>query len=253
MKVSLMALIGLGFVLGARHSIDWDHIAAISDFIGVEEDKRKGFKLSLSYVLGHETVNLLLGLLAVLIGHNLPNWIDGVMERVVGTTLLVLGLWLIIVLVQNRKAPVMISRWRLLFIAIKRLGHYLADKATGKPHSHRYDGAGDIGARGAYGIGFLHGIGGETATQILLFMTAAGAGTLAIGISAVFSFIIGLFLAQLLMIIILILGYAKIAKSPKIYNGIALLTAAYSLVIGIYFITGRSNSLPSLTAFLGHI
>lgn len=48
MNTELFALIGLGFTLGARHAIDWDHIAAITDFISAEGNKRKGFFLSLS-------------------------------------------------------------------------------------------------------------------------------------------------------------------------------------------------------------
>jgi multisubunit Na+/H+ antiporter MnhF subunit len=75
-------------------------------------------------------------------------------------------------------------------------------------------------------------------------MTAAGAGTVALGISTVIAFIVGLFLAQLLIALFLLAGYARVARSPKIYNGVAFLTSLYSLLVGAVFLVGKSNILP---------
>lgn len=36
-----LALIVLGFVLGLRHGIDWDHIAAITDITSRQSETRK--------------------------------------------------------------------------------------------------------------------------------------------------------------------------------------------------------------------
>jgi high-affinity nickel permease len=243
MSIGFLGLIGLGLVLGARHSIDLDHIAAITDFLGAEEGKKKGFTLSLFYILGHELVNLVLGLVAVLIGHNLPAWIDNIMERVVGLLLVMLGAWVLVILFNNRYKPVMISRWKLLFMGMRKLYHKLSSRVF-KKHQHHEELSWDIGPKSAFGIGILHGIGGETGSQVLLFMTAAGAGTVALGISTVIAFIVGLFLAQLLIALFLLAGYARVARSPKIYNGVAFLTSLYSLIVGAVFLVGKSNILP---------
>lgn len=45
----------------------------------------------LGTALGHGTFITVLGVLAVLVGVFLPVWLDGVMERAVGITLLILG------------------------------------------------------------------------------------------------------------------------------------------------------------------
>ena len=126
----LLSLMLLGFALGLRHGIDWDHIAAITDITGsvvttdeAEElyqagnqgavsnsegpaqmtltkpvvrrkrrrEVREGFFLATMYALGHASLVVLLGLLALWLGAILPNWIDPIMERLVGVTLIILG------------------------------------------------------------------------------------------------------------------------------------------------------------------
>lgn len=112
----------LGFVLGLRHGIHWDHIAAITDItssvvtteeatghmVAVEADgtaaavsggrfgtrwheTRRGFVLATLYALGHACVVIVLGLLAIWAGTILPAWIDPLMKAVVGATLVLLG------------------------------------------------------------------------------------------------------------------------------------------------------------------
>src|SRR5207248_1652198 len=44
----------------------------------------------------------------------------------------------------------------------------------------------------AFGVGMLHGIGGETPTQILIFVTAAGVGGRGTGVVLLGAFLIGL-------------------------------------------------------------
>ncbi len=237
----------MGFTLGARHAIDWDHIAAITDFISAEGNKRKGFFLSLYYIVGHAVVNLLIGILAITIGQSLPEWVNGVMERIVGATLLALGLWLIIMIVQNKQNPVLINRWALLLSGLQKTYRWLVATITGQPAKSSVSALISLNPSSACGIGVLHGIGGETATQILLFTTAAGAGTLALGLIAVLAFIAGLFVSQLLLVIILLTGYDKALTSPRIYTGLAVTTSLYSIAVGLLFLTGASDLLPPLT------
>src|SRR5438445_12698843 len=78
------------FLFGFRHGIDWDHIAAITDITGSQDDRRKSVEFGTLYALGHALVVLVLGLIAVLIGEKLPGSVHNVMARVVGVTLLVL-------------------------------------------------------------------------------------------------------------------------------------------------------------------
>lgn len=114
MVTGALALAFGGFVLGLRHGVDWDHIAAITDItnsvVTTEEatehmvalsaggaaaafpgkrsgtrwhETRWGFGLATLYALGHASVVIALGLLAIWAGTILPAWIDPIMEAVV--------------------------------------------------------------------------------------------------------------------------------------------------------------------------
>lgn len=247
MNIELFTLIGLGFALGARHAIDWDHIAAITDFISAEDNKRKGFFLSLYYIVGHALINLLLGILAITLGQSLPGWVDGVMERIVGATLVGLGIWLILMIIKNKQNPIVVNRWALLFFGLQKLYQWVVAKITGKPTKIKVNTISNLGPGSACGIGVLHGIGGETATQILLFTTAASVGTVTLGLTAVLAFIAGLFVSQLTIVTILLVGYSKALTNPKIYTWLTVASSLYSIAVGLLFLTGASDQLPPLT------
>ncbi len=80
-------------VLGVRHGLDWDHLSAIADLVGVPGQRtRRSVGLALWYCLGHGTVILVLGLLVGVVGLHLPPELDRVSEVVVGATLVLMGL-----------------------------------------------------------------------------------------------------------------------------------------------------------------
>ena len=44
------------FLFGFRHGIDWDHIAAITDIAGSQDDRRSAMFFGTLYALGHALV-----------------------------------------------------------------------------------------------------------------------------------------------------------------------------------------------------
>ena len=53
-------------VLGFRHGLDYDHIAAITDISSVQAKARDAMRYGLLYVTGHATTVAVLGSMAVL-------------------------------------------------------------------------------------------------------------------------------------------------------------------------------------------
>src|SRR5207248_6309787 len=107
---------GFGIVLtalwlGFQHGIDWDHIAAITDITSSQEERRQSLLFGTLYALGHALVILVLGALAVLVGEHLPSGIDKIMERIVGVTLLLLGVYLFYSLFRHGRDFRLRSRW----------------------------------------------------------------------------------------------------------------------------------------------
>ena len=206
---------GLGFGLlvtafwfGFRHGIDWDHIVAITDITSSQEDRRRAIVFGTRYVLGHAAVVLILGVLAIVAGDRLPSSVDEVMGRVVGVTLVLLGVYVFVSLVRHGRDFRLRSRWMLIFDGIRRGARWVRSRAMngergavtvadpegtstdparwhhghhGRPghHHHKHpepEAFMNYGRGTAFGVGMLHGIGAETPTQVVIFLTAAGAG-----------------------------------------------------------------------------
>ncbi len=138
------------FTFGLRHGIDWDHLAAITDFSAAAERPRRSLFLSTAYVIGHALVVLVLGILAVAFAERLPSAVDSVMERVVGVTLLALGLSVLVALIRDRGRFRMRSRWMLVIGVLRRVTARLRRPAGGTTdvvviehdHPHDHDGPG---------------------------------------------------------------------------------------------------------------
>ena len=102
------------------------------------------------YAVGHGLVVFALGAAAILFAAQLPPSIDTVMERVVGATLIALGLYVGVALIRQRRDFRMRSRWMLLFAGVRRA--VLWATRVRQPvivevihdHVHDHDRAGDL-------------------------------------------------------------------------------------------------------------
>jgi high-affinity nickel-transport protein len=112
-------LLVASFWFGFRHGIDWDHIAAITDITSSQDERRRSIVFGTLYVVGHAVVVFALGVIAILIGHELPESVDAAMGRVVGVTLIVLGVYVFWSLIRHGREFRMRSRWMLVFAGIR--------------------------------------------------------------------------------------------------------------------------------------
>ena len=291
MLAGLFALISLGFVLGLRHGIDWDHIAAITDITSstvtnkeAEADgqvlavtaggpglnlavplfgqsskwreTRQGLFLATMYALGHATLVVLLGLLAIWLGAILPEWIDPLMERIVGVTLLVLGIYIFYSIWRYGRSFQLRSRWMLVFVLIGRGWHWLQHKLSGHPLSHHHDHRDEVaqyGWKAAFGIGVIHGVGAETGSQALLLASAAGATTAITGTLLLMAFTAGLLVSNTLVAVFSLMSFVSTSTKRNIYVAIGILAGIFSLVVGLFFLTGMGSELPDLQEILNGV
>lgn len=262
---------------GLRHGIDWDHIVAITDIAATQESKRRGVFVGTLYVLGHASVVILLGVGAIALGATVPGWLDDVAGRIVGVTLVALGLVVLVTLVLERGSFRARSRWMILFDMSRRIfssrsgsvahshkhvaaesGHHdgtedLTDGASrvaAPTHSHKHvhGGGADYTNKGAVGIGAIHGIGAETPTQVVVFLAAASAGGVAAGLAVLLTFVVGLVIANSLITFASVFGFASATKKQSVQIGLGVFTAAMSIGIGVLFLTGADGALPAFFA-----
>lgn len=131
---------GAALVFGFRHGFDWDHLAALTDLTGSQSRPRRSMWLATLYALGHAAMVVVLGVAAILFAERVPAAADFAMERLVGASLIALGIWIVWTAVRTRGAPPLRSRWMLLIGAAKRLleRHRQAEEVVIE-HSHPHD------------------------------------------------------------------------------------------------------------------
>jgi high-affinity nickel-transport protein len=226
------------FVFGFRHGIDWDHLAALADITNVERDRRRAMRLSACYVVGHAVIILALGIAAIAFAEHLPTGIDGVMEKVVGVTLVVLGAVLLQSVVRRRHDPTPMSRWSAVREAAHRTLHRHAEVPV--------DPTVVYSVPAAVGVGMLHGIGAETPTQVLLFAGVAASGGSVTSLAILVTFVIGLVVANTVIAAGGALGFGRIGDRPRLAFGLSLFTAVFSIAMGALLIAGQSSVLPPI-------
>lgn len=246
--VPLWLLVIAAFGLGLRHGVDWDHISAIMDITSSQKTLRGGVVLGWFYAGGHGTVVGALGLAAVLIALRLPDGVDTVMTAVVGLTLIILGIYVINMLVRHPNEQFrMRSRWVIVASGVLRAYEGVVMRLTGGIRKKRNIDLKVAGPLSAYIIGIIHGIGGETPTQILLFIIAGGVSGALPGIFVVLVFVLGVFITNTVESVLASLGYSRSASNPRLFRGVAAAAAVFSLVIGVIFLAGASGILPPLS------
>jgi high-affinity nickel-transport protein len=309
-----LSLLATALVLGIRHGIDWDHIAAITDITsttaaadagerahevahargehdhphgGAEElavhrqrgrpvggsthrapaaapvptlaqlgeEQRRALALGTLYALGHGTVVALLGVLALGFGALLPDWVDPLMGRVVGVTLIVLGVWVMYSLytyVRHGTEFRLRSRWMVVFALVRNAWRRFRARLHGHEHAADVE-MSSYGPRTAFGVGMIHGIGAETGTQVLIIAAIGGASGIGLGVPMMFAFILGLLISNSAIVIITATGFVASQMRQRIYLVAGAVAGIFSLVVGALFLFELDATLPDLDAILRSI
>jgi sulfite exporter TauE/SafE len=166
---SYFTVLGLGFVLGLRHAMDSDHLAAVSTVLAERPSWRASGLVGLSWGLGHTVMLLFVGAIVLFLRVPIPQPVADAAECAVGLMLVTLGALLGMKLLRER--------WHL-----HQHDHH------GKRHVHLHSHAQSGDHRHAHWwresvrplcIGMAHGLAGSAA---LLLFVVASAGSVVEGL-----------------------------------------------------------------------
>ena len=204
-------------LLGAVHSFAPDHLAAIGVFVSRRPQWRRAFAIGARWGVGHSVVILLIGGLLVLTGWRFPATLAPWVERIVGVTLVAVGVAALVRALRvhgHRHRHDGIEHWHL--------------------HSHRRSEAHDHVHHAALGMGMLHGLAGTGALVIALPLAATQSVPLALGYLITFG--IGTTLAMALFGVAA--GWAVRGAghpSPRLVRATSSVAALASVVVGLWW------------------
>jgi high-affinity nickel permease len=216
------------------------------------DEQKRAMLLGTLYALGHAAVVAVLGLLALLFGAILPDWVDTVMGPVVGLTLVLLGVWVFVSLYQYARHGHefrLRSRWMLVFDSARYGWRRFQARLHGHEHVDPME-MSSYGVRTAFGVGMIHGVGAETGTQVLLIAAIGGAQSQGLGVPMMLAFIVGLLISNSIVVLITATGFIASRIRERLYVAIGVVAGTFSLVIGVVFLFGLDAMLPSLETWI---
>jgi sulfite exporter TauE/SafE len=176
-SVSIFSLLAFGFVLGLKHSVDADHLAAVSTMAGERRSLLSSSLIGALWGVGHTISLMVAGIVVIVLHFQISETVKQSLEFCVGLMLVALGV----------NALRKLARGGHLHIHVHEHGGYLhahphVHDGVQKEEPHTHHGL-SFGAR-PFLIGLVHGLAGSAALMLLVLTTVSSpfVGLLYIGI-----------------------------------------------------------------------
>lgn len=231
---ALVLVVVVAILLGLRHAGDPDHLTAVTTLIASrrERTRRLAAALGLSWGLGHATSLFALGVPIVLFKACLPEPAQQAAETGIGLLIATLAIWLLV-------------RWRRGVFHLHPHEHagsrHLHVEAGGTGHEHAHAGLPRVRSPlQAYGIGFVHGIGGSAGVGVLL-LASIHDRPVALAALALFALCTALSMAALSSVLGLTLERPRVRRS---FHRLAPALGVGSLAFGVWYALGALALAP---------
>lgn len=169
----MITALAIGFLLGLRHALEADHIAAVAALVTGMSSTRSALVRGVFWGVGHTLTLLLLGGTVAIIGAEIPASVERIFELIVGVMLVVIG-------VDTMRS------FRRLHVHEHRHGaeahvhihaHEPDEPHTPAAHGHAHRA---LSSGRALAVGMVHGLAGSAALVVLAAASLdATAGALA--------------------------------------------------------------------------
>ncbi len=220
----MTSLLLLGFIIGMRHALEADHLAAIATISTKENSLMSGLKHGAVWGLGHTTTLLLFGSIVIMMNTVISPELATLLEGAVGLMLIGLGIDVIYRLIKQR----------IHFHAHShdsKTSHFHAHSHQGEKkhqtskHQHSHQ---PFPYRTLF-IGFMHGLAGSAALVLLTINTMDSVG---LSIAYILLFGLGSIIGMATLSVIIAVPLRASAKLTWLHNGLQASIGFLTLGLG---------------------
>lgn len=246
MDLSVIAILLTGLGLGFVHSLDADHIVAVTALVCNNKSLRKSVTSATVWGIGHSAILLVVGLVVLILRITIPESVVNIFEFAAAILLIILGAYVLKPLIHElnhrRQHKAGIAHPHPHTHPHSHDSHEHAHSYLHMhilPHSHSHEADHEEGNRrhlkSAF-TGVMQGLGG---TAALMLVTLATVNTFEMGVGFIVIFGAGVILGMVSVVCILgsILTYTA-TRLEKVHRIILAVTGSVSIAFGIGIIAG---------------
>jgi cytochrome c biogenesis protein CcdA len=170
----LLSLLTFGFLLGIRHALEADHVAAVASLATRASSPRQTARLAVVWGVGHTAMLLLVGGVVVALGAALPPALARAFEAAAGVLLALLGLD-VLRRARARRVHFHVHRHEDGVRHLHAHAHASEPAGAHDPARHRHDHVPGLLPR-ALLLGSVHGMAGSAALVVLSVQSVSSVG-----------------------------------------------------------------------------
>jgi cytochrome c biogenesis protein CcdA len=227
MDLSIIFILLTGLGLGLAHSLDPDHVVAVSTLLCNNKSLRKSITSATLWGVGHSTVLFIIGLLVLTLSVVIPQSVLRLFDCAAGVLLIILGALVLKPLIAER-------------IRSNQIIHeHTHSHPHSYPHSHSHDHAidnhhGHAHLHKSALTGALQGLGGSAALMLVTLSTVNSVET---GLFFILLFGLGVILGMVGIACLVgsVIAYTA-SNLERVHKIIKALTGLASIVFGIVIV-----------------
>ena len=226
-ELGLLAALVLGILLGSKHSLDPDHVVAVSTIVSEYKNPLRSFWVGISWGLGHTTTLLIIGIVIIALRLTIPERMILLFEFAVGVMLVGLGIQ---VIYSFRKKKV----HQHAHGHEEEAHHHFHSHSKSPEHVPEHHNTHGIGKpflrRKSYLVGLVHGLAGSAALTLLVL---ASIESPIAGLAYILLFGLGSVLSMGIMTVIIGLPFVMSAgRLPNLNRTIQFAVGSLSILFG---------------------
>jgi ABC-type nickel/cobalt efflux system permease component RcnA len=236
----------LGFLLGMRHALEADHLAAIATLLTRKQSYGGAIRQGAVWGIGHTLMLFIFGSAALLLNFTMPEQLSHWLEFMVGIMLVVLGIDVLRRLIRDR------IHYHIHKHEEEKFSHFHAHSHTGEaqinphPQHHDHQHAKDFPMRALF-VGMMHGMAGSA---VLIVMTLQALKSVWMGVIYIALFGIGSIIGMAVLTMIIAIPLRKASFLTRFHNAMHALIGTTTIVIGLIILQANYATIISLVSGL---